>query len=134
MTEQDTENVVPNDDPENEAAEEPWPEVESEQSKRVKTTEVIKQPTECTDCKKPMTAKTLRYSHPNVCEKKPTNITDKPVKKHAPRSKAQTNVEPLAPEPQEHNLAEPQTISFGSNATQTTTTTPTTTLKALMQI
>ena len=54
-----------------------------------------------------MSVKTLRYSHPNVCEKKPSNIIDKPVKKYAPR-KSKINVEPLAPEPQENNLVEPQ--------------------------
>ena len=28
-----------------------------------------------------MSVKTLSYSHPTVCEKKPSNIVDKPVKK-----------------------------------------------------
>ena len=114
MSEQNSENVVTNDEPENEATEAP-PETEiekiepvEEEQKRVKITEVIKNPTECKDCKKPMTTKTLRYSHPSVCEKKPSNIIDKPVKKYAPRKKTKINVEPLAPEPQENNLVEPQ--------------------------
>ena len=114
MTEQKSENVVVNDEPENESSEAPLeteqlqPELDKEEQKRVKITDVIKNPTECKDCKKPMTTKTLRYSHPNVCEKKPSNIIDKPVKKYAPRAKTKINVEPLAPEPQENNLVEPQ--------------------------
>ena len=75
MSEQNSENVVVNDEPENEATE-AQPETEAiepepvkEEKKRVKITEVIKNPTECNDCKKPMSVKTLRYSHPNVCEK-----------------------------------------------------------------
>ena len=50
---------------------------------RVKITEVAKQMTECGDCKKPMNMKTLRYSHPDKCEGKPSDIMSKPVfKKH----------------------------------------------------
>ena len=55
-----------------------------------------------------MNIETLRYSHPNVCEKKPSNIIDKPTKKYAPRTKAKIKVEPLAPEIQENNLVEQQ--------------------------
>ena len=118
MTEQDTENTVANDKPENEVTEEPLHELESEQSKRVKITEVIKQPTEFNDCKKPMTVKTLRYSHPNVCEKKPSNIIDMRVKNYAPRAKTNINVEPLAPETQQNNLVEPQNIKKYNNLFQ----------------
>ena len=54
---------------------------------RVKITEVAKQMTECSDCKKPMNMKTLRYSHPEKCEGKPSDITSKPVRKSNVKSK-----------------------------------------------
>ena len=54
-----------------------------------------------------MTVKTLRYTHPEKCEKKPSNIIDKPVKRQAPRTKAKINVEPLAPEHNENNSVAP---------------------------
>ena len=104
MTGQSSEIVAVNDEPENEAteaqpeSETPMPEPEKEETKRVKIRDVVKEPAECKDCKKTMTIKTLRYSHPEKCEKKPSNIIDKPVKRQAPRTKAKINVEPLAPE------------------------------------
>ena len=113
MTDQSSETVAVNDEPENEATEAqpetetPMPEPEKEEAKRVKIRDVVKEPTECKDCKKPMTIKTLRYSHPEKCEKKPSNIIDKPVRKQAPRTKAKINVEPLAPEHNENNSVEP---------------------------
>ena len=58
MSEQNLENAAVNDEPENEATEAP-PETETsisesvkEEQKRVKITEVVKNPTECKDCKK----------------------------------------------------------------------------------
>ena len=115
MTDQSSEIVAVNDEPENEAteaqpeSETPMPEPEKEEPKRVKIRDVVKEPAECKDCKKTMTIKTLRYSHPEKCEKKPSNIIDKPVKRQAPRTKAKINVEPLAPEHNENNsVAQPQ--------------------------
>ena len=115
MTDQSSEIVAVNDEPENEATEAqpetetPMPEPEKEETKRVKIRDVVKEPAECKDCKKTMTIKTLRYSHPEKCEKKPSNIIDKPVKRQAPRTKAKINVEPLAPEHNENNsVAQPQ--------------------------
>ena len=87
MTEEISDDVAVNNEPENEATEtQPeteiaTPEPEKEEQKRVKIKDVIKDAVECKDCKKTMNIKTLRYSHPNVCEKKPSNIIDKPVKK-----------------------------------------------------
>lgn len=113
MTDQSSETVAVNDEPENEAtevqpeAETPMPEPEREDPKRVKIRDIVKEPTECKDCKKPMTIKTLRYSHPEKCEKKPSNIIDKPVRKQAPRTKAKINVEPLAPDHNENNTVAP---------------------------
>ena len=58
MTDQDTEIVAVNDEPENEATEvqpeteTPMPEPKKEEPKRVKIREVVKEPTECKDCKK----------------------------------------------------------------------------------
>ena len=114
MTDENSDNVAVNNELENEATEtQPeteiaTPEPEKEEQKRVKIKDVIKDAVECKDCKKPMNIKTLRYSHPNVCEKKPSNIIDKPVKKYAPRTKTKIKVEPLAPEVQENNSVEHQ--------------------------
>ena len=60
---------------------------------RVKITEVAKQKTECGDCKKPMNMKTLRYSHPDKCEGKPSDIMSKPVRKN--NVKPKVKVKPL---------------------------------------
>ena len=75
MSEQNPENDVVNDEPENKATEAPpetetsIPEPHKEEQKRIKIKDVIKDNVECKDCKKPMNIKTLRYSHPSVCEK-----------------------------------------------------------------
>ena len=63
---------------------EPNEETKSEPPKptRVKITEVAKQKTECDDCHKTLSMKTLRYSHPEKCEGKPSDITTKPVRKN----------------------------------------------------
>ena len=67
-----------------------------EEQKRVKIREVAKEKAECQDCKKTMCMKTLRYSHPEKCEGKPSDILKKPVRKS--NIKPKINVEPLAPE------------------------------------
>ena len=66
MSEQNLENTVVNDEPENEATEAP-PETETsisepvkEEQKRVKITEVVKNPTECKDCKKNYVSKNFK--------------------------------------------------------------------------
>ena len=107
MTEQNPDDVVINNEPDNEVNEQ-HSETPNEEQKRIKITDIVKNLTECNDCKKPMTVKTLRYSHPSVCEKKPSNVIDKPVKKYAPRAKTKINVEPLAPKQQENKLVAPQ--------------------------
>ena len=60
---------------------------------RVKITEVAKQMTQCSDCKKPMNMKTKRYSHPDKCEGKPSDIMSKPVRKN--NVKPKVKVKPL---------------------------------------
>ena len=107
MTEQNPDDVVINNEPDNEVNEQ-HSETPNEEQKRIKITDIAKNFTECNDCKKPMTVKTLRYSHSSVCEKKPSNVIDKPVKKYAPRAKTKINVEPLAPKQQENKLVAPQ--------------------------
>ena len=58
MTDQSSEIVAVNDEPENEATEAqpetetPMPEPEKEETKRVKIRDVVKEPAECKDCKK----------------------------------------------------------------------------------
>ena len=52
-----------------------------EEKRRVEIREIAQQMTECQDCKKPMNMKTLRYTHPTTCEGKPSDITQKPVRK-----------------------------------------------------
>ena len=74
-----------------------------EETKRVKIREVAKEKAECQDCKKTMCMKTLRYSHPEKCEGKPSDILKKPVRKS--NIKPKINVEPLAPE---NNSVAPQ--------------------------
>ena len=63
---------------------------ETKKPTRVKITEVAKQKTECKDCHKTVSMKTLRYSHPEKCEGKPCDIMTKPVRKNnvKPRVKA----------------------------------------------
>ena len=95
-----------------EQEEEPKPEEEEvcavsepkEEQKRIKIREVAKEKAECQDCKKTMCMKTLRYSHPEKCEGKPSNVLKKPVRKN--NVKPKINVEPLAPE--NNSVASPQ--------------------------
>ena len=72
---------------------------------RVKITEVAKQMTECGDCKKPMNMKTLRYSHPDKCEGKPSDIMSKPVRKNFVKPKVK--VKPLSVENNEEIIPSP---------------------------
>ena len=107
MTEESNDIVAVDEKPEQEepkpeegACEAPEP---KEEQKRVKIREVAKEKGECQDCKKTMCMKTLRYSHPEKCEGKPSDILKKPVRKS--NVKAKINVEPLAPE---NNSVAPQ--------------------------
>ena len=60
-----------------------------EQSKKVKTLELVK----CDKCNKEMTKRTLRYDHPKTCKGAPINREDIPVQK---RTKAPPKiVEPI---------------------------------------
>ena len=63
---------------------------DSKKPTRVKITEVAKQKTECQDCHKTVSMKTLKYSHPEKCEGKPCDVTANPVRKNnvKPRVKA----------------------------------------------
>ena len=80
MSEEASEIVKADETPEPEEPKESQEEVTAEpKPSRVKITEVAKQMTECSDCKKPMSMKTLRYSHPDKCEGKPSDIMSKPV-------------------------------------------------------
>ena len=72
-----------------------------EEQKRVKITEVAKEKGECKDCKKTMCMKTLRYSHPEKCEGKPSDIMKEPVRKN--NLKPKIKVQNLAPEPEDEN-------------------------------
>ena len=67
MTEETSEMGTVDETPKPEEPKEPQEEVTAEpKPSRVKITEVAKQMTECSDCKKPMNMKTLRYSHQQV--------------------------------------------------------------------
>ena len=108
MTEESNDIVAVDEKPEQE---EPKPEEApsetpepKEEQKRVKIREVAKEKAECQDCKKTMSMKTLRYSHPEKCEGKPSDILKKPVRKS--NVKAKINVEPLATE--NNSVAPPQ--------------------------
>ena len=103
MTEETKELAPIDENPEqDEAPNEPTETTETkEEQKRIKITEVAKQKGECKDCKKTMCMKTLRYSHPAKCEKKPSDILQKPVRKNIVKPKIK--VQNLAPEPEEDN-------------------------------
>ena len=97
MTEETSEMGTVDETPEPEEPKEPQEEVTAEpKPSRVKITEVAKQMTECGDCKKPMNMKTLRYSHPDKCEGKPSDIMSKPVRKN--NMKPKVKVKPLSVE------------------------------------
>ena len=97
MSEEVSEIVKADETPETEEPKEPQEEVTAEpKPSRVKITEVAKQMTECSDCKKPMNMKTLRYSHPDKCEGKPSDIMSKPVRKN--NVKPKVKVKPLSVE------------------------------------
>ena len=97
MSEEASEIVKADETPEPEDPKEPQEEVTAEpKPSRVKITEVAKQMTECSDCKKPMNMKTLRYSHPDKCEGKPSDIMSKPVRKN--NMKPKVKVKPLSVE------------------------------------
>ena len=100
MSEETSEMVKADETPEPEEPKECQEEVTAEppdpKPSRVKITEVAKQMTECGNCKKPMNMKTLRYSHPNRCEGKPSDIMSKPVRKN--RVKPKVKVKPLSVE------------------------------------
>ena len=64
--------------------------------------------TECPDCQKPMNKKNLRYSHPANCEKRPSNIRDKPVRKNAARTKIKVEDLTLKAQPGNAGLAPKQ--------------------------
>ena len=116
MTEESNEIVPVDENPEPEETkpdEAPIeiPEPKNEDPKRVKITEVAKQKGECQDCKKTMCMKTLRYSHPEKCEGKPSDILKKPVRKN--NMKPKIKVQNLAPEPEdehENYMNEPQQL------------------------
>ena len=94
MTEETSEMGTVDETPKLEEPKEAQEEVTAEpKPSRVKITEVAKQMTECSDCKKPMNMKTLRYSHPNKCEGKPSDIMSKPVRKN--NVKPKVKVKPL---------------------------------------
>ena len=94
MTEETSEMGTVDETPKLEEPKEPQEEVTAEQKpSRVKITDVAKQMTECSDCKKPMNMKTLRYSHPDKCEGKLSDITSKPVRKN--NVKPKVKVKPL---------------------------------------
>ena len=94
MTEETSEMGTVDETPKPEEPKEPQEEVTAEpKPSRVKITEVAKQMTECGDCKKPMNMKTLRYSHPDKCEGKPSDIMSKPVRKNIVKPKVK--VKPL---------------------------------------
>ena len=97
MSEEASEIVKADETPEPEDPKEPQEEVTAEpKPSRVKITEVAKQMTECSDCKKPMNMKTLRYSHPDKCEGKPSDIMSKPVRKN--KMKPKVKAKPLSVE------------------------------------
>ena len=100
MSEEASEIVKADETPEPEEPKESQEEVTAEPAEpkpsRVKITEVAKQMTECGDCKKPMNMKTLRYSHPDKCEGKPSDIMSKPVRKNIVKPKVK--VKPLSVE------------------------------------
>ena len=100
MSEEASEIVKADETPEPEEPKEPQEEVTAEPAEpkpsRVKITEVARQMTECSDCKKPMNMKTLRYSHPDKCEGKPSDIMSKPVRKIIVKPKVK--VKPLSVE------------------------------------
>ena len=89
-----------------EAPQQPKEEEKAEKAQRIRIADVAKDMTECPDCQKPMNKKNLRYSHPANCEKRPSNILDKLVRKNAPRTKIK--VEDLAPKQEEVIAASPQ--------------------------
>ena len=100
MSEETSELVKADETPEPEEPKESQEEITTEppdpKPSRVKITEVAKQMTECGDCKKPMNMKTLRYSHPDKCEGKPSDIMSKPVRKN--NVKPKVKVKPLSVE------------------------------------
>ena len=98
MTEETSEMGTVDETPKPEEPKEPQEEVTAEPkpSRVKKITEVAKQMTECSDCKKPMSMKTLRYSHPDKCEGKPSDIMSKPVRKNIVKPKVK--VKPLSVE------------------------------------
>ena len=97
MTEETSEMGTVDETPKPEEPKEPPEEVTAKpKPSRVKITEVAKQMTECGDCKKPMNMKTLRYSHPDKCEGKPSDIMSKPVRKNIVKPKVK--VKPLSVE------------------------------------
>ena len=97
MSEEASEIVKADETPEPEEPKATQEEVTAElKPSRVKITEVAKQMTECGDCKKPMNMKTLRYSHPDKCEGKPSDIMSKPVRKN--NVKPKVKVKPLTVE------------------------------------
>ena len=91
------ENIQDEEQPNEEAKEEA-----KEEPKRVRINDIANEKTECNDCKKPVSIKTLRYSHPAKCEGRPSNIALKPVRKSKPKIK----VLPVEPEQQQTTIRE----------------------------
>ena len=101
MTEESNDIVAVDEKPEPEESKPEETPEPKEEPKRVKITEVAKEKGECHDCKKTMCMKTLRYSHPEKCEGKPSDILKKPVRKN--NVKPKIKVQNLAPDPESEN-------------------------------